>query len=98
MGIIVVGIPEWYSSQTCPRCLAHASIVEGTHLRVTQCDECRSIYHRDIMAAEIHAIIAWYTFHDKEVPRCLVRERIEQLQEQTPRTAEDTRLNVLRSS
>lgn len=73
MGIKVVGVDEWCTSQVCPCCLSKVKLVPDRHLRVMKCSSCKKYYHRDVMAAENHAIIAKYILEGREMPKCFDR-------------------------
>ena len=49
IGIVVVGVNEYYTSQKCPRCLSRLYEVDR---RVKYCEECRMFFNRDNAAAQ----------------------------------------------
>jgi hypothetical protein len=49
IGVVVVGVDEFYTSQKCPRCLSRLYEVDR---RVKYCEECRMFFNRDNAAAQ----------------------------------------------
>ena len=49
IGVVVVGVNEYYTSQKCPRCLSKLYEVDR---RVKYCEECRMFLNRDNSAAQ----------------------------------------------
>ena len=76
IGITCVGCDEFFTSQTCPHCLGYAEKIPDHHLRVTRCTKCGLHFHRDVMAALNHAIIAKYILEAARNPELIIPRRL----------------------
>lgn len=78
-GYHVVRIDEYKTSQICPKCLAKDGKKETTNYlnnrtyRVKRCNQCKTYFHRDGMAAQNQAYIMLSMLEHKQRPEPFVR-------------------------
>ena len=56
LGIQVVSLDEYNTSQKCPCCLGQ---LQQPKMRIKVCPSCSKFFHRDVAAGHCMAVIAW---------------------------------------